>query len=116
MFGNGFIVHLTYNLKQLNIRHTVRLYSLLMSPAHVFISLIDKSFIFTMNFINQVPRVKDNASKCLQNNLEDLKHIEFITPKNIPTKYSKVFFFFIVMSKKHLQDFIRSDLKFPVSH
>lgn len=87
-----------------------------MSPAHVFISLIDKSFIFTMNFINQVPRVKDNASKCLQNNLEDLKHIEFITPKNIPTKYSKVFFFFIVMSKKHLQDFIRSDLKFPVSH
>lgn len=94
MFGNGFIVHLTSNLKQLNIRHTVRLYSLLMSPAHVFISLIDKSFIFTMNFINQVPRVKDDASKCRHNNLEDLKNITFITLKNIPTKYSKVVFFY----------------------
>lgn len=94
MFGNGFIVHLTYNLKQLNIRHTVRLYSLLMSPAHVFISLIDKSFILKINFINQVPRVKDDASKCRHNNLEDLKNITFITLKNIPTKYSKVVFFY----------------------
>lgn len=74
-----------------------------MSPAHVFISLIDKSFILKINFINQVPRVKDDASKCRHNNLEDLKNIKFITLKNIPTKYSKVVFFFIVMSKKHLQ-------------
>lgn len=94
MFGNSFIVHLTSNLKQLNIRHTVRLYSLLMSPAHVFISLIDKSFILKINFINQVQRVKDDASKCRHNNLEDLKNITFITLKNIPTKYSKVVFFY----------------------